>query len=185
MELTRRYDEALAYAAELHRGQQRNGTGIPYLSHLLATSSLVCEAGGSEDEAIAGLLHDTLEDQGHRTSFEEIAARFGGEAARIVRACSDTEVQPKPPWRQRKQAYLDHLRHADVPVLRVSLADKLHNARSIATDLRAHGPAVWDRFTAGRDEQLWYYRALSQVFTERMPGPQADELSDVVARMAA
>lgn len=81
MELTRRYDEALAYAAELHRGQQRKGTGTPYLSHLLAASSLVCEAGGSEDEAIAGLLHDALEDQGHRTSFEEIAARFGGEAA--------------------------------------------------------------------------------------------------------
>jgi len=94
VELTRRYDEALAYAAELHRGQQRKGTGIPYLSHLLAASSLVCEAGGGEDEAIAGLLHDALEDQGHRTSFEEIAARFGGEVARIVRACSDTEEHP-------------------------------------------------------------------------------------------
>lgn len=184
MDLSHRFVDALVYAAEVHRGQTRKGTDIPYLSHLLAVSSLVSEAGGSEDEAIAGVLHDALEDQGHRTSFEQIAERFGAEVARIVRACSDTEEQPKPPGRQRKQAYLEHLGDVDAAVLRVSLADKLHNARSIASDLREHGAAVWRRFTAGSDE-LWYYGELARLFTERLPGPQAEELADVVTRMRA
>jgi (p)ppGpp synthase/HD superfamily hydrolase len=181
--LGRRYADAVAYAAHLHRDQVRKGSAVPYVSHLLGASGLVLEAGGSEEEAIAALLHDALEDQGHRTSYEEIAERFSPEIARIVRACSDTELEPKPPWQARKDAYLAHLEQADPSVLRVSRADKLHNARSVVTDLRAMGPELWDRFSSGRDGLIWYYGALADVFAARLPGPQSDELLDTVRRM--
>lgn len=184
MKLTERYGEALAFANDIHRGQWRKGTDIPYVSHLLAVSSLVLEAGGDEAQAIAGLLHDTLEDQSARTSYEAIQQQFGGEVARIVRACSDTEVLPKPPWRDRKTAYLEHLEEADPAVLRVSLADKLHNARSILTDLREHGDELWDRFNASRDDLLWYYQGLAAVFSRRLPSPQQRDLADVVDQLA-
>lgn len=184
MELSARYDEALTYAAEIHRTQSRKGSGIPYLTHLMAVSGLVLESGGSEDEAIAGLLHDALEDQPDKTSYEDIEARFGAEVARIVRACSDTEEDPKPPWRERKEAYLRHLATTDDAVLRVSRSDKLHNARAIVTDLRDIGPALWGRFNAGCDGQLWYYARLAAIFTERAPGPHADELAETAKRMA-
>jgi (p)ppGpp synthase/HD superfamily hydrolase len=124
------------------------------VSHLLAVSSLVLEAGGDEDQATAGLLYDMLEDQGARTSYEEIQQLFGGEVARIVRACANTEELPKPPRRDRKIAYLKHLDDADPAVLRLSLADKLHNARSILTDLREHGDDLWKRFNASREDRL-------------------------------
>jgi (p)ppGpp synthase/HD superfamily hydrolase len=124
------------------------------VSHLLAVSSLVQEAGGDEDQATAGLLHDMLEDQGARTSYEEIQKLFGGEVARIVRACADTAELPKPPRRDRKIAYLKHLDDADPAVLRLSLADKLHKARSILTDLREHGDDLWKRFNASREDRL-------------------------------
>jgi (p)ppGpp synthase/HD superfamily hydrolase len=181
--LSARYGEALAYAVRVHDGQVRKGTNIPYVAHLLAVSGLVLEADGTEDQAIAGLLHDALEDQPDRTSFDKIADLFGPEPARIVRACSDTEVTPKPPWEQRKRAYLAHLETTDQAVLRVSLADKLHNARSIRTDMRTHGETVWDRFNQGREAQVRYYGALAEVFTRRLPGAQADELAEAVKRM--
>lgn len=180
MRQTPRYAEALTYAAALHLQQKRKGSGIPYISHVLAVSSLVWEAGGSQEEAIASLLHDALEDQGEHTSYEEISSRFGPRVAEIVRACSDTEQVPKPPWRERKQAYLEHLRTADEGTLRVSLADKLHNARSILSD----GPDVWARFSAGREEQLWYYGALADIFAERLPSPQSSGLVRVVIALA-
>lgn len=184
MKLTDRYPEAVAFAHSVHRGHLRKGTQIPYLSHLVSVSGLVLEAGGSEDEAIAGLLHDALEDQGPRTSFEEIRDRFGEEVARIVRACSDTEQAPKPPWRERKETYLKHLEQADPAVLRVSLADKLHNARSIWTDLRTHGSQLWGRFNVGQEDQLWYYCSLASVFADRLPGPQQVDLSDVLQKIS-
>ena len=186
MALTKRYDDALTYAAELHRTQTRKGTTIPYLSHLLAVSAFVLEAGGDEDLAIAGLLHDSLEDQPGNTSHEEIEERFGSRVAEIVRACSDAEPAPgeqKPPWQERKRAYLAHLESAPTDVLMVSRADKLHNARSIAQDARALGDELWTRFNASKADQFWYYDELARVFHERLPGPQSDELTSAVAAM--
>ena len=186
MALTSRYDEALAFASELHREQERKGSHIPYLTHLLSVSALVIEGGGDEEQAIAGLLHDALEDQGNKTSYDDLAERFGTRVADIVRACSDTEVVPKPPWRVRKEAYLAHLPDEPDEVLLVSLSDKLHNARSMALDLGTAGPAMWDRFSAGRDEQLWYLSSLLGVFEARLPGhPLTRELALTLERLAA
>ena len=137
--LSRRYAEAFAYASALHARQVRKGTNVPYLSHLMSVSALVLEDGGDEDEAIAGLLHDAVEDQGGRPTLEEIERRFGEKVARIVLACSDSETEPKPPWRERKERYVAHIRHAEADVRRVSSADKLHNARSILADYRVIG----------------------------------------------
>ncbi len=170
--LTARYSEALSYAHDLHREQLRKGGSIPYVSHLLAVSSLVLEAQGDEDQAIAALLHDALEDQGDKTSFTEIEERFGPRVASIVRACSDTEVVPKPPWRARKQEYLARLEQEDEDALLVSLADKLHNARTTLSDVRSDGSGVWARFNVGEDGQRWYYTALVDVFRRRLPGSQ-------------
>lgn len=167
VKLSDRYHRAMVYAAEVHHDQRRKSTDVPYLSHLLAVSGLVLEFGGTEDEAIAGLLHDALEDQPERTSYQQIEAGFGDEVARIVLGCSEVGEHTASSWEQRKRGYLAHLRDADRPVLRVSLADKLHNARSIVTDLRVLGTSVWARFNAGRPDQLWYYRELAVVFGER------------------
>ena len=188
MALTNRYDDALTYTADLHRLQVRKGTAIPYLSHLLAVSSLVLEAGGDEDLAIAGLLHDSLEDQPAGTSYGDLEARFGSRVADIVRACSDAEPAPgeqKAPWLTRKQQYLAHLESAADDVLVVSRADKLHNARSIAQDAHALGDELWKRFNASKADQLWYYSELAHVFRELLPGPQTEELAAAVTSMKA
>lgn len=184
-QLTSHFDEAVAYASTLHRAQARKGTTIPYLSHLLGVAGLVLEAGGTEEQAIAGLLHDALEDQGHRTSYEEIAERFGDEVARIVRECSDTEVVPKPPWRERKEAYIAHLATLDEAVWRVSLADKLHNLRTLVVDVEAHGLAYLDAFSAGAVEQVWYFESLAEVFSKNLPGAHATEMAATVERLRA
>ena len=170
--LTDRIERAVLYAIELHRSQVRKATAIPYVTHLLAVCSLVLEDGGSEDEAIAALLHDGPEDQGGEPVLEEIRARFGQDVAGIVEGLSDAMPAPgegKAPWRGRKEAYLRHLADAPASVLRVSLADKLHNARSILTDHQAIGEAVWDRFNAGRADQGWYYGELLAIFERRLP----------------
>ncbi len=175
-ELSDRFKDALVYAAQVHSGQTRKGGSVPYVSHLLAVCGLVLEHGGSEEEAIAALLHDAVEDQPKRTSLDDIAQRFGDEVARIVEGCSDTVTHPKPPWRKRKERYLRHLESADEAILRVSCADKLHNVRTMLTDLRRNGDEFWNRFNAGRKEQLWYYRSLAEVFTRRLPGALSSEL---------
>jgi GTP pyrophosphokinase len=168
--LTDRFTEAFAFAASLHRTQLRKGTYIPYLSHLMAVSALVLEHGGDEDEAIAALLHDAVEDQAHcypggapglRRAIDE---RFGRAVVAIVESCTDTDLHPKPPWRARKEAYIAHLAGAPRAVLRVSAADKLHNARCILGDYRLLGEGLWDRFNAGRNQLLWYYRALVETY---------------------
>ena len=181
-----RIDRAVALARKLHEGQRRKGTEIPYLSHLMGVASLVLEDGGDEDEAIAALLHDAVEDQGGAPVLGRIRQLFGRRVADIVDACSDTDETPKPPWRQRKEAYIAHLRDPALPAgtLRVSLADKLHNARAILFDLRA-GQDVYRRFSAPRDEQLWYYGALAAAFTELADGPMVAELRRVVAELDA
>ncbi len=160
-----RLAEALAFAVARHGAQVRKGTAIPYVTHLMAVSALVGEAGGGEDEMIAALLHDVVEDAGGAPVLAEIRERFGGTVADIVEGCTDDDSGgEKAPWLERKRAYLAHLVTAPLPVLRVSCADKLHNARSIARDLRDHGPAVFKRFRADREGTLWYYRSLARLF---------------------
>jgi (p)ppGpp synthase/HD superfamily hydrolase len=181
--LGERFERALAFAAETHRPQRRKGSGIPYIGHLLGVCSLVIEDGGDEDEAIAALLHDAPEDQGGAAMLETIRAEFGVKVAEIVEACSDTLEEKKPEWRARKEAYLEHLNGQPAYVLRVSLADKLFNVRSIIRDLRAVGDEVWTRFKAGRDGQLWYYRGLADRFGVLLPGQMATELSEAVAEL--
>jgi len=181
--LSGRFNEALVFAADLHADQLRKGMGIPYVSHLLAVASLVLEAGGDEDEAIAALLHDAVEDQGGQETLEAIRSRFGERVADIVWGCTDTDEVPKPPWRARKEAYIRHLDLASRSVLLVSNADKLHNARATLSDYREMGAALWDRFNASGEEILWYYRSLSDVFTRRRPSPLARELERTVSEL--
>lgn len=161
---------ALAYAVELHGQQARKGTAIPYLTHILAVSSLVLEDGGSEGEAIAALLHDGPEDCGGEPILAEIRRQFGDEVAEIVRGLSDSMTavgEKKQEWRKRKKAYLARLSREPRPVLRVSLADKLHNARSIAVDHVNLGDEIWKRFNAGRDDQAWYFKRLLAIYERR------------------
>ena len=188
--LSDKFDEALLLAASHHRRQLRKGTEIPYLSHLLAVSSLVLEMGGSETEAIGALLHDAVEDGGGRPMLERIRAEFGDDVARIVLANSDSDTEPKPPWYARKRAYLDAIAHKQPDELRVSLADKLHNARAILLDYRTHGDGLWDRFKAGEGDSIrWYYRSLYTAFDARRDAlgeraaPALDELGRTVAEI--
>lgn len=183
--LTDRFDDALAYASRLHRRQVRKGSGIPYISHLLGVASLALEMGADEDQAIAALLHDAVEDQGGADRLTDIRARFGDRVAEIVAHCTDTDVEPKPPWQARKESYVASLADKPPHALLVSLADKLHNAGAILTDLTEHGPVVWQRFTGGRDGSLWYYKVLSEAFQTRLPGPATDRLAKLVKDMHA
>ena len=162
--LTKRFDRALAFAADLHRAQQRKDTTIPYVSHLLAVASLVLEHGGSETEAIAALLHDAVEDQGGLPTLSRIADEFGEEVAAIVAGCTDADVVPKPPWRARKEVYIAHLAHASESICLVSAADKLHNLRSIVSDYQMLGEELWGRFNGKREGTLWYYQQLVDAF---------------------
>jgi GTP pyrophosphokinase len=160
-----RLAEALGFAIRKHGPQLRKGTRIPYVTHLMAVSALVGESGGGEDEMVAALLHDVVEDAGGAVVLEEIRSRFGEAVAMIVEGCTDDDsAGEKAPWLERKRAYLAHLLTAPLPVLRVSCADKLHNARSIQRDLHDHGPAVFKRFKADREGTLWYYRSLARMF---------------------
>ncbi len=181
--LSPRFEQALVFACQLHARQLRKGTDIPYVSHLLAVSSLVLENGGDEDGAIAALLHDAVEDQGGLPTLAEIRNRFGERVAAIVEGCTDADTIPKPPWRERKERYIAHVGHALPEVQRVSAADKLHNARSIVRDLRRDSAGVWARFNGGRDGVLWYYRSLTTVFLGAGVGFLADELDRVVTEM--
>jgi (p)ppGpp synthase/HD superfamily hydrolase len=183
--LTQRYADALQLAWRLHDGQVRKGTGIPYLSHLMAVSGIALEHGANEDEAIAALLHDAVEDAGGKPTLELIRHRFGPVVAEIVDGCTDACEEPKPPWRARKEAYLTHLATAPASVRLVSNSDKLHNARSILSDLRRHGPALWARFTAPKEGTLWYYRSLVQAFASHGRSPLLEELELTVAEIEA
>ncbi|UUO01309.1 HD domain-containing protein [Mycolicibacterium novocastrense] len=180
-----KFQEALGFAAELHRTQTRKASQVPYVGHLLSVAGLVIEADGTETEAIAALLHDAAEDQGGDVTLTQIEERFGPEVAAIVGECSDTVLTPKPPWRERKQAYIEHLNTASDSTIRVSTADKLDNARAILRDLRRFGPKVWQRFnTDDPHEHLWYYRSLLEVYRRRSDSWLVDELSHVVETLA-
>ena len=167
--LSHRFEQALVYAHKLHRKQTRKGGNIPYISHLLSVAALVLENGGDEDEAIAALLHDAVEDQGGKATREVILNMFGERVTEIVDGCTDADTIPKPPWRERKEQYIARLRHASSSARRVALADTLHNARSILRDLSRDGEATWDKFKGGKSGTLWYYRTVLEVFLESDP----------------
>lgn len=164
MQLSVRIVRAFEMACRFHNGQFRKGSEIPYLSHLMVVSGTVLDAGGNEDAAIAALLHDAVEDHGGAETLQLIASEFGNNVARIVRECSDTLTLPKPPWKERKLAYLDHLVSVNNDVLLVSLADKIHNSLTILRGYHEIGEAVWKRFREDPDEVLWYYRSLVSTF---------------------
>ncbi len=178
--LSKRFEEALIYATRLHAWQTRKKTSTPYIAHLLSVTGLVLESGGTEDEAIAALLHDAVEDQGGEKTLKEIQQRFGDKVADIVFSCTDAVTSPKPPWRGRKEAYIAHLKDASPESRRVSLADKLHNARSILSDLRLDGEETWAKFNGGKVGTLWYYRTLLDTFKELEKNFLVDELERVV-----
>lgn len=185
--LTGRFEEALVFAAALHRDQKRKGGDIPYISHLLAVCSIALEHGGDEDEAIAALLHDGPEDQGGLATLETIGRMFGDRVRSIVEACSDTFETPKPPWEERKRAYLEHLSSDEVPrsVVLVSAADKLHNLITTVDDLEAQGPAFWDRFNSTAKQQIWYYRSLAEIYRAHLGGQLPEAVALQVNRLEA
>jgi (p)ppGpp synthase/HD superfamily hydrolase len=162
-----RFLRAFDCAARKHRDQTRKASTIPYVAHLMGVASLVLEAGGDEDLAIAALLHDVVEDCGGAPMLKEIRRRFGPRVAKVVDGCTDADTYPKPPWRERKEKYIGHLESADADTQLVSAADKLNNVRSIISDYRAIGESVWSRFNGKRDGTLWYYRTLRDVFLRR------------------
>jgi (p)ppGpp synthase/HD superfamily hydrolase len=162
-----RFLRAFAFAAEKHKGQARKASTIPYIAHLMGVASLVLEFGGDEDLAIAALLHDVVEDCGGQPMLKEVKRRFGSRVANIVDGCTDSYTIPKPPWRERKETYIRHLKAADASTRLVSAADKLNNVRSILADYREIGDGIWERFNGGREGTLWYYRALLNEFQRK------------------
>ena len=164
--LTDRFQKAMAYATELHKDQTRKSTAITYVCHPFGVASLVLEAGGDEDQAIAALLHDIPEDCGGEPRLKEISEMFGPRVEKIVRGCSDSLVEDpeeKAPWKERKEVHINHLYYADLDTLTVTAADKAHNARAIATDLQNQGPSLWNRFNANRENIIWYYESVYTV----------------------
>ncbi len=178
--LSERFDEALVLASSLHRRQARKASGVPYVAHLLAVASLVLEEGGSEDMAIAALLHDAAEDQGGEETLAIIAEAFGASVARWVRQASDTFTLPKPEWEMRKLHHLAEIPLADREARLIMLADKVHNARSILADHARVGNEVWERFSAPRERTIWYYGALLETFERGLSPVLYDTLSDCV-----
>jgi (p)ppGpp synthase/HD superfamily hydrolase len=182
---SKRFLEALRVAATLHAGKTRRKTDMPDVGHLIGTCSIAMEFGADEDQAIAALLHDVIEDVRPVEEARAAVATFGPEVLRIVEACTDHDTHPKPPWRKRKEAYLAHVPEADAPILLVSASDKLHNARAIVIDLHRGGPEAWKRSNAPRDDTLWYYRSLVSAFRANpASNPDlVDELDRTVAEM--
>jgi (p)ppGpp synthase/HD superfamily hydrolase len=180
-----RFLRAFQFAAERHAGQTRKASSIPYIAHLMGVASLVLEFGGDEDLAIAALLHDVVEDCGGAPMLKEVRRKFGSRVAKIVDGCTDSDTEPKPPWRARKEAYIRHLKNADAETRLVSAADKLNNVRSILSDHREVGELIWDRFNGGREGTLWYYRALVEEFLRGKRGRLVQELELAVQELEA
>lgn len=178
-----RFRRAFLFAADKHSGQTRKASAIPYIAHLMGVASLVLEFGGDEDMAIAALLHDVVEDCGGVPMLNEVRRKFGAHVAKIVDGCTDSYTEPKPPWRERKEVYIDHLRKADAETRLVSAADKLNNVRSILSDYREVGESIWARFNGGRDGTLWYYRTLLEEFLRHEPNRLIGELELAVREL--
>jgi (p)ppGpp synthase/HD superfamily hydrolase len=180
---TDRVDQAMLLAMKLHRNQTRKGRPIPYVSHVWGVASLVAEMEGTEDEVIAALLHDGPEDCGGRPVLDHIRQTFGSAVAEIVEGCTDTFDSPKPPWRQRKEQYLHHLETASQSVIKVSLADKLHNVRSILDELKQRGPIAFEKFSGKQDGTIWYYEEVSRRLAQRHPGFWSNRLSEISSQL--
>jgi (p)ppGpp synthase/HD superfamily hydrolase len=181
--LTDRFGDALSYAARTHSGQLRQADGTPYIAHLLRVAGLVIQEGGSEDEAVAALLHDAVEDQGGLARLQDIRARYGDAVAEIVDECTDSYGEPRPPWRHRKERYLAGLERGSPGALLVSLADKVDNVRTMLRGLRIEGQGWWSRSGKRPGDARWYYAALATQFGRLLPGPLADELTRLVAEL--
>ena len=166
MKISEKFEEALVYAMQAHGNQMRKKTGIPFVAHILGVTAIALEYGASETEAISALLHDTVEDCGGADRLRDIREKFGDDVAGIVDGCTDTYETPKPPWLERKRAYIEHLKDSDSSTRLVSASDKLHNTRAILAELRRHGTDVFDRFGGKKDGTLWYYRTLVTAFRE-------------------
>jgi (p)ppGpp synthase/HD superfamily hydrolase len=173
------FENALAYAARLHAEQTRKGSDTPYISHLLAVTAIALDHGATENEAIAALLHDAVEDQGGQETLEEICRQFGNQVAEIVAACSDTDELPKPPWRERKEAFVERLRTEPYSVRLVVAADKLHNVNDVLRNYRILGDDLWRHFKGGRDGTLWYYQAVIGALTEAA-APEEQQLNAII-----
>lgn len=178
--LTEKFELALVYATRLHAHQVRKVDGTPYIAHLLSVAALVIEAGGNEAEAIAALLHDSLEDQGGEQTQAEIRQQFGEEVLDIIKGCTESEEIPKPPWMERKQRYLHQLQTASPSVRLVSLADKLHNARSLLASLHKYGEEAWTYFKAGKASKIWFYQALLSIYRTTNQPWMVEELERVL-----
>ena len=183
--LGQRFQKALLFAAQKHAGQARKASTIPYMAHLMGVAALVLEAGGDEDLAIAGLLHDVVEDCGGEKMLQQVQRRFGARVATIVDGCTDAYVIPKPEWRDRKQAYIRRLKKEGSDTRLVSAADKLNNVRSILSDYREIGESVWSRFNGGRDGTVWYYRTLRDEFVRDKPNRITRDLHLAVHELEA
>jgi GTP pyrophosphokinase len=179
----KKLERALVYAAQVHGNHYRKGTGVPYITHLLAVAAIVGENGGTEDEVVAALLHDAPEDRGGEARLTDIRLRFGHAVAEIVAGCTDTYEDPKPPWRERKERHLAYLAGASEAVRLVSAADKLHNARSVLSDYSVAGEDLWSRFNGGREGTLWYYRAVVDNLSPQNDDPIVEELDRVVGEL--
>jgi (p)ppGpp synthase/HD superfamily hydrolase len=181
------FRRALNLAAELHARQRRKGSDVPYIAHLLGVAAIALEHGADEEEAIAALLHDAVEDQGGPDTRERIRKEFGERVATIVDGCTDADTVPKPPWQARKEAYIEKVRHEPASIRLISASDKLHNARAILLDYLRLGEPLWERFAGGRTGTLWYYRALIEAYhaAERDPriDPLVEELNRVVSEL--
>ena len=181
--LTERFEDALIFSTQLHARQLRKSSQVPYIAHLLGVTGLVLEDGGDEDEAIAALLHDAVEDQGGLNTLDEIRKRYGSRVAEIVMAVSDAYQEPKPPWRERKEEYISALGTADPSAIRVSLADKVYNARATLIDIRQEGEPGWSRFNGGKEGTLWYYNELIEAFRKRSTSILVEELITVIREL--
>jgi (p)ppGpp synthase/HD superfamily hydrolase len=181
--LSERFLRGLDKAFTLHQGQLRKASQTPYFAHLMTVSALVLENGGSEDQAIAALLHDAVEDAGGLDTLVEIREEFGENVADLVDACTDSYTQPKPDWEPRKRDYLEKLKTASDDVLLISLADKIHNARSILRDLHLTGESTWEKFKGKKAGTLWYYQALANIFDEAPYPTLKNEFRNLVDEM--
>ncbi len=175
-ELGQRFEQALSLAIQVHANQRRKDSGAPYIAHVLGVTALVLEDGGSEDEAIAALLHDSAEDQGGEEMLATIRAKFGEKIAAIVDECSDTLEMPKPPWQARKQNHLARLEHASPEAIRVMAADKVYNSRNLLRGLLERGDTIWENFKGGRDGTLWYFKQMHNILNKIHPGYLTNEL---------
>jgi (p)ppGpp synthase/HD superfamily hydrolase len=180
-----RFLQAVEFAAEKHKNQTRKASTIPYIAHLMGVASLVLEAGGDEDLAIAALLHDVVEDCGGAPMLQEVHRKFGPRVAKVVDGCTDADTYPKAPWRERKEKYIARLKKENADTRLVSAADKLNNVRSILSDYRAMGESVWSRFNGGREGTLWYYRTLRDQFLRHKPNRITRELGLAVNELEA